>query len=357
MSKTMKKLAVLLALTMLLNVTVFAGAESDVESVPTDVWFEQTDVDEGAEMDAGQAPDAPELASDEANEDVASDYNDETLTAPEEEPADETEELPEEAPAEPEDGEQEAESDEPTEPEVPAFMAKVHIELKNLAQLYYGDTVTLKAVVEEANAAYTVAWQFFNEEADLEKGEDPWVVCAAGEEYSFVVSEANATRVYRAVVNGEVVSGSYILPEVLVRVDDEVTPDEEPVEEPTEAPAAEPTQEPAEEPAEEPTEAPDAEPTQEPAEEPVPTLNPDRGIMIVADWGEGDLHFGDESVLTAILFGYDNAVYTLQWQTSKDNVNWVDVEGATEKSYTMTVTADNYMDYWRVVVTITDLML
>lgn len=337
MSKTMKKLAVLLALTMLLNVTVFAGAESDIESVPTDVGFEQTDVDEGAEMDAGQAPDAPELASDEANEDVASDYNDETLTTPEEEPADETEELPEEAPAEPEAGEQEAESDEPTEPEVPAFMAKVHIELKNLAQLYYGDTVTLKAVVEEANAAYTVAWQFFDEEADLEKGEDPWVVCAAGEEYSFVVSEANATRVYRAVVNGEVVSGSYILPEVLVRADDEVTPDEEPVEEPTEAPAEEPTQ--------------------EPAEEPVPTLNPDRGIMIVADWGEGDLHFGDESVLTAILFGYDNAVYTLQWQTSKDNVNWVDVEGATEKSYTMTVTADNYMDYWRVVVTITDLVL
>ena len=85
-------------------------------------------------------------------------------------------------------------------------------------------------------------------------------------------------------------------------------------------------------------------------------LDPNRSIDIYADWGGGELHFGDESVLIAVLHGYGNAVYTVQWQTSTDNESWVNVEGATDVRYTMTVTEENYLDYWRVAVIITDVV-
>ena len=83
-------------------------------------------------------------------------------------------------------------------------------------------------------------------------------------------------------------------------------------------------------------------------------LDPNRTIDLYATWGEGELTDGTEATMIAVLNGYDNVEYALQWQTSEDNVNWTDVPGATESRCTVVVTQDNYLDYWRVMVTVTD---
>ena len=82
-------------------------------------------------------------------------------------------------------------------------------------------------------------------------------------------------------------------------------------------------------------------------------LDPNRSVSIYASW-EGDaLYFGTEATLTAALRGYDNVVYTLQWETSRNAAEWRAVEGANETTYAMTVTEENYLDFWRVRVTVT----
>lgn len=58
--------------------------------------------------------------------------------------------------------------------------------------------------------------------------------------------------------------------------------------------------------------------------------------------------------LTAVLHGYDNATYTLQWQVSTDANTWTDIDGETEAATTVLVTEENYLNYWRVAVIITD---
>ena len=83
-------------------------------------------------------------------------------------------------------------------------------------------------------------------------------------------------------------------------------------------------------------------------------LDPNRTIDLYATWGEGELTDGTEATMIAVLNGYDNVEYALQWQTSEDNVNWTDVPGATDSRCTVVVTQDNYLDYWRVMVTVTD---
>ena len=70
----------------------------------------------------------------------------------------------------------------------------------------------------------------------------------------------------------------------------------------------------------------------------------------------GDLHYGDMVTLTARLFGYENAVCTVQWQTSEDGVNWTDVEDATELIYAFTVTEENCQNYWRLIVNVTGVL-
>ena len=63
-------------------------------------------------------------------------------------------------------------------------------------------------------------------------------------------------------------------------------------------------------------------------------LDPNRTIDLYATWGEGELTDGTEATMIAVLNGYDNVEYALQWQTSEDNVNWTDVPGATESRCT-----------------------
>ena len=85
-------------------------------------------------------------------------------------------------------------------------------------------------------------------------------------------------------------------------------------------------------------------------------LNPDRYIDIYLATPKEELFFGHEASLVAVLYGYDNVVYSLQWQTSSDGENWTDVPGADSSRMTVTVTEENYLNYWQIQVTITDVV-
>ena len=82
-------------------------------------------------------------------------------------------------------------------------------------------------------------------------------------------------------------------------------------------------------------------------------LNQNRSIDVYATWEGEALYLDSEATLIAVLHGYDNAVYTLQWQYSPDNATWYDLEGAEEARCTLTVTEENYQYYWRIQATIT----
>ena len=82
-------------------------------------------------------------------------------------------------------------------------------------------------------------------------------------------------------------------------------------------------------------------------------LNKDRTVSIYIAY-EGDcVNFGDTVALYAVLEGYEDTEYTIQWQTGTDNENWEDIEGANAEKYEVIVTEDNYTDFYRVAVTLT----
>ena len=82
-------------------------------------------------------------------------------------------------------------------------------------------------------------------------------------------------------------------------------------------------------------------------------LDPKRKITVKAEWDGEQLYFGDTATLRATLSGYDNAVYTVKWQTSKDGKDWEDIKGADGAELKVAVTEDNYMNYWRALVVVT----
>ena len=82
-------------------------------------------------------------------------------------------------------------------------------------------------------------------------------------------------------------------------------------------------------------------------------LDPKRKITVKAEWDGEQLYFGDTATLRATLSGYDNAVYTIRWQTSKDGNKWEDIKGAEGAELKIVVTEDNYMNYWRALVVVT----
>ena len=82
-------------------------------------------------------------------------------------------------------------------------------------------------------------------------------------------------------------------------------------------------------------------------------LDPKRKITVKAEWDGEQLYFGDTATLRATLSGYDNAVYTIRWQTSKDGTKWEDIKGAEGAELKVVVTEDNYMNYWRALVVVT----
>ncbi len=58
---------------------------------------------------------------------------------------------------------------------------------------------------------------------------------------------------------------------------------------------------------------------------------------------------GSTIIFSAEVTGCDPAYYILQWQTSTDNENWSDIEGADEAEFSLTVNEQNWLSYIRVV--------
>lgn len=325
-----KMFVLFMALVMMATMVVPVGATDEEETsvsieTPADPPAE-TPVEKPAEAPAEKPAETPAEKPADVPADDPAEAPDKDADQPQE-PAEEPE-IPEQEPEVP--AEEPVPTQEPTEvptaeptpePTPEPFSAEVRIELKNAGAIYFGDEVTLRAVVEQANAAYTVVWEYYNMEADFERGENPWVAIETGEEYSFVVTEENVATPLRAVVNGVVFSDFYLLSGVTAR------PEEEP-------------------------EVPDAEP-EVPGEEPVAELDPDREIVIRAEYEGEQLYFGDEVALCAELIGYENAVYTVQWETSEDGEDWTDVEDATELTYAFVLTEENWQNLWRLTVNVT----
>ena len=85
----------------------------------------------------------------------------------------------------------------------------------------------------------------------------------------------------------------------------------------------------------------------------VDALNPDRTIDIYYSWNNQKPAIGGDVTFIAVLHGYENLEYSIQWQQSKNGSDWADVPGSNETRYTETITRDNYKDFWRVQVSIT----
>ena len=86
---------------------------------------------------------------------------------------------------------------------------------------------------------------------------------------------------------------------------------------------------------------------EEDAEPEIPEI--DFSTLSVAISAESDVvELGDDMVLTAILTGFEDLNYTLQWQFSTDNVNWADVDGATGSTLRVQMNEENCDYFWRV---------
>ena len=75
----------------------------------------------------------------------------------------------------------------------------------------------------------------------------------------------------------------------------------------------------------------------------------DFSTLSVAISAESDVvELGGDMVLTAVLTGFEDLNYTLQWQFSTDNENWADVDGATGSTLRVQMNEENRDYFWRV---------
>ena len=86
---------------------------------------------------------------------------------------------------------------------------------------------------------------------------------------------------------------------------------------------------------------------EEDAEPEIPEI--DFSTLSVAISAESDVvELGGDMVLTAILTGFEDLNYTLQWQFSADNANWANVDGATGSTLRVQMSEENRDYFWRV---------
>jgi large repetitive protein len=93
--------------------------------------------------------------------------------------------------------------------------------------------------------------------------------------------------------------------------------------------------------------------TETTTEEQTTTAAPDRSVRLRTNLDDGTTPYeGMTVVLTVELNGFEDCEYTIQWQRSTDNVNWEDVPGATDQSYSFTLTEETNGYYWNAQVTV-----
>lgn len=81
-------------------------------------------------------------------------------------------------------------------------------------------------------------------------------------------------------------------------------------------------------------------------------LPENRSVTVVLECEDEKPGFGSVIHFRAVLEGYDELDYTVQWVCSSDDVNWTEIEGATGETMDMVVTEENYGYFWRAVVTV-----
>ena len=82
--------------------------------------------------------------------------------------------------------------------------------------------------------------------------------------------------------------------------------------------------------------------------------NPERSIEIYYSWNNVKPALGEVVTFIAVLRGYEDVEYTVQWQQSSNNVDWTDVPDSDGLRLYEVITRDNYKDFWRVQVKITE---
>ena len=80
----------------------------------------------------------------------------------------------------------------------------------------------------------------------------------------------------------------------------------------------------------------------------------ERSVSIYASYSGNTVSYGDTIKLYAVLKGYENVNYEMQWQVSSDNSSWQNISGANGSSYSLTVTEDNADNYYRIAVTVAE---
>ncbi len=131
----------------------------------------------------------------------------------------------------------------------------------------------------------------------------------------------------------------------------------EPAEETTEEPGGITEEEKEELPVDETTD--ETETGEEPAEEntedteeniPESELKPERHIRVDVTWDVPDPIIGDTAHFAAVMEGYDELQYTVQWQYSPDENTWYDIPNETNTTMDVVVTPENNIVYWRILV-------
>ena len=86
---------------------------------------------------------------------------------------------------------------------------------------------------------------------------------------------------------------------------------------------------------------------EEDAEPEIPEI--DFSTLSVVISAESDVvELGGDMVLTAVLTGFEDLNYTLQWQFSTDNANWANVDGAIGSTLRVQMNEENRDYFWRV---------
>lgn len=133
--------------------------------------------------------------------------------------------------------------------------------------------------------------------------------------------------------------------------EDTETEEIEPESEPEQEPEPEQTQE-EPEPENEPEQAPETQQQEEQTEENIPKseITSERDIDIDITWDVPDPIIGDTAHFKAVLKGYDELQYTMQWQYSPDRKTWYDIPNETKPQMDIVVTEENNTVYWRILV-------
>ena len=211
-----------------------------------------------------------------------------------------------------------APSAEPTQAPVP-FAADAKIALVTGGDLFFGDAVTLRAVVENATAEYALRWEV-NAGSGWQALENE-----TEHDYTYTVTEENVTFAYRVVLaaqEAEVASSAFNLAE-------QAAVQQRPAEEATEAPAEENL----------------AQPTA-----PAATPAPQRSVTISVDKPLDAIYIGDEVTFTATLHGYEGAQVEIFWECMT-NGEWQPT-GDTGATLTIVIDESNAQSSWRCGVTV-----